>query len=140
MDLYVTFENNYSIYVQLLHFMSNGGYQRFRQSDGWVDRWMGGSIDGRMDGWMWIDGKKEERTDGWTVENVQADLSSVQSALFNEEYKIKKKFNRSRWSTKKPRPVVKEITIADDTETEDFLKHCRKKRESKQMIMLSCSD
>ena len=41
--------------------MSNGGYQRFRQSDGW----MGERIDGRMDGWMWMDGKKEERTDGW---------------------------------------------------------------------------
>ena len=70
MGLYVTFENNYSIYIyiQLLHFMNNGGYQRFRQSDGWMDRWMGGSIERRMDGWMWMDGKKEERTDGWMDE------------------------------------------------------------------------
>ena len=45
--------------------MSNGGYQRFRQSNGWMDKRMGGRIDGRMDGWMWMDGKKEEWTDGW---------------------------------------------------------------------------
>ena len=50
MGLYVTFENNYSIDIQLLRFMSNGGYQRFSQSDGWMDKWMGGRIDGRMDG------------------------------------------------------------------------------------------
>ena len=32
--------------------MNNGGYQRFRQSDGWMDKWMGGRIGGRMDGWI----------------------------------------------------------------------------------------
>ena len=25
--------------------MSNGGYQRFKQSDGWMDKWMGGRIE-----------------------------------------------------------------------------------------------
>ena len=34
---YFAIENNYSINTQLFHFISNDGYQRFRQSDGQMD-------------------------------------------------------------------------------------------------------